>query len=108
MTIRRTYLVGESPEPQTMEINLETSGDFDLTGYTAQLRWRVLPNGTQTTSTATVSSPATGIVSFSWPSAMFTAAQRIGANVRVTNGTVTIGSEDVILSVREGAGGTMA
>jgi hypothetical protein len=104
MTIRRTHRRDDRPEPVVYQF-LDSAGvAINLTGYTATTRWMGSDNVVKT-GTATVVTPLSGLVTWTWPPAIFDQVWRVGANAIVTNGTLTFASDDFVLSVRPGAGG---
>jgi hypothetical protein len=103
-SIRRTHNVGDRPEPAVYTFQDSSGAAINLTGYTATTKW-MGPDGVAKTGTATVSVPASGVVTWTWPPAIFDRSWSVGFNAVVTNGSLTFRSNDYQLTVQLGAGG---
>lgn len=104
MTIRQTHSVSDRPEPELYQF-LDSDGyAVDLTGYTASLTWRG-SDGVQQTASAAVVTPASGLCSWSYPSAIFDRAWVVGLNCVVSNTIRTFRSDDFVLRIVRAAGG---
>lgn len=79
------YTEGEIPEPLVVTFTDADGNAIDLTGYTAKLV-HLLPDGTDTTSAATVTSAAAGQVTYTWGATDLAAAGLHKAVVWVGNG----------------------
>lgn len=92
------YCNGERPEPLSYTF-LDADGDpIDLTGYTATFRLSI--NGaTGESNAATVTTPASGLVTYTW-AADDLVAGTIRAEFVVTNGTNTYISDRLVGHVR--------
>ena len=103
-TIRRTHRRDDRPEPVVYAF-LDSAGvAINLTGYTATTRWTG-PDGELHTGSATVVTPLSGLVTWTYPSAIFDKVWTVGFNAVVTNGSLTYATDDLILTIRPGAGG---
>lgn len=82
------YIVGEVPEPVQYTWLNDTGQPYDLTGFTAYIKWRVGPGDTIRRD-ATLPAPATGVWEYVWTDVDIVAPGTVKGEFWVTNGTNT-------------------
>jgi hypothetical protein len=97
------YVVGEKPSPLTYTF-LDSAGvAINLTGFTAKFAVRE-QFGTATTFNATVSTPASGITSYTWAGTEFPTPGSYQAEMWVGNGVLRYDSILIKFTVRASVG----
>jgi hypothetical protein len=97
------YVVGEKPPPLTYQF-LDSAGvAINLTGYTAKFVVKE-KYGTATTYNATVSTPASGIITYTWVGTEFATAGSYQAEMWVGNGALRYDSILIKFDVRAAVG----
>ena len=93
------YTVGEKPPPMTYTFLDSTGVAINLTGYTAKFVVKE-HDGAATTYNATVTTPASGIVTFSWTGVEFATAGHYQAEFWVGNTVLRYASILITFDVR--------
>jgi hypothetical protein len=97
------YVAGEKPAPLTYTFLDSTGAPLDLSGYTAKfiVRERF---GAPTTYDAVVTTPASGIVTYTWTGAEFPTSGQYTAEVWAGNGVLRYDSVLIKFDVRTAVG----
>ena len=93
------YVVGEKPPPLTYTFQDSTGVAINLTAYTAKFVVKET-DGTATTYNATVTTPASGIVTYAWTGTEFATAGHYQAEVWVGNTVIRYASILITFDVR--------
>jgi hypothetical protein len=101
------YVVGEKPPPLTYQFLDSTGLAINLTGFTAKFVVKE-KYGTATTYNATVSTPATGITTYTWAGTEFLTPGSYQAEMWVGNGVTRYDSILIKFDVRGAIGAVPA